>query len=81
VCKRVGAPEPRFWQVYRYCKRLEAIDPTIRVRRTGLASIPRGLTSLESLLTSVKAPGLVCQIDEHVWDGRFVGRNGHVIRG
>jgi len=67
--------------VYRYRKRLEATDATIRVRRTGLSSIPRGLTSMESFLTSVKAPGLVCQADEHVWDGRFVGRNGHVIRG
>jgi hypothetical protein len=50
----VGAPEPSFWRVYRYCKRLEATDPTIRARRTGLSSTPRGLTSLESLLTSVK---------------------------
>src|SRR5260370_12272476 len=75
VCQRVGAPEPSFWQVYRYCKRLEATDPTIRVRRTGLSSTPRGLSSLESFLASVKAPRLVAPADQPLCDAPSTGPN------
>jgi len=81
VWQKLGIAEPSYWQIYRYCKHLEATDPAIQSKRAGSLSIPRGLTSLESFIGSVRAPGLVCQVDEHLWDGRFVGRNGKLIRG
>ncbi|MBV9894776.1 MAG: hypothetical protein JO020_11450 [Chloroflexi bacterium] len=67
--------------MYRYCKHLERTDSAVRAKRSGLRGIPRGLTSVESLISSVKVPGLICQVDEHLWDGRFVGHNGTIIRG
>ncbi|MBV9132684.1 MAG: hypothetical protein JO318_08290 [Chloroflexi bacterium] len=81
VWKSLNLPEPSYWQVYRYCKHLERTDSAVRAKRSGLRGIPRGLTSVESLISSVKVPGLICQVDEHLWDGRFVGHNGTIIRG